>query len=80
MLFIERKINQILLKKTQSLSSTSRQCSARDIIIRIRIGGSVPLTTDPDPALFVSDLLDATNFLKFFSHFSLKIRYIYIIF
>jgi hypothetical protein len=30
----------------------------RDILSRIRIRGSVPLTPDPDPAIFVSDLQD----------------------
>jgi hypothetical protein len=28
----------------------------RDMLVRIRIRGSVPLTKDPDPAIFVSDL------------------------
>jgi|LakMenE01Jun11ns_1017448.scaffolds.fasta_scaffold8157340_1 hypothetical protein len=40
----------------------------RDILVRIRIRGSVHLTngSDLDPALFVSDLQDATKiFLRF---------------
>jgi hypothetical protein len=33
----------------------------RDILVRIRIGGSYLYLTDPDPALFVNDLQDANK-------------------
>ncbi len=43
----------------------------RDILVRIWICGSVPIS-DPDPALFVSDLQDAFYFLKVHLHLSSK--------
>jgi len=59
----------------------------RDILVRIRIRGSVPLTSgsgfDPDPAISVSDLQDGTQkclfdyyryFIKLHLHHFSKIR------
>jgi hypothetical protein len=38
----------------------------RDILVRIRILGSVHLITDPDPALFVSEFQDTNKNFVFF--------------
>jgi hypothetical protein len=53
----------------------------RDILVRIRIRGSVPLTQDPDPtqdpALFVSELQDANKklfFSPFFAYYFWKVH------
>ncbi len=51
----------------------------RDILVRIWILGSVPLTADPDPApaLFVSDRQDANEKLFFFLQIFLLTYYRY---
>jgi hypothetical protein len=51
----------------------------RDILVRIRISGSVPLRLLlTDPSLFVSDLQDANKkyfyFLTYFAYYSLKVH------
>ncbi len=52
-----------------------------EILIRIRIRGSIPLTngSDPDPAIFVTDLQDVNNKLLVYLLITFC-RYIYIIF
>ncbi len=58
----------------------------RDILLRIRIGGSIPLTTIPvpDPAIFLSVTFKAATkhyFCdNFFAYYFLKVHYICIIF
>jgi hypothetical protein len=54
-----------------------------DMLVRIRIRGSVPQTKtdpDPDPALLVSDLQDAKKinfvFLIFFAYYFLKVIFL----
>ncbi len=52
-----------------------------DILVRIQICGSVPLTTDPDPAIFVSDPETATKYFFFLIFLLITFgRYIHIIF
>jgi hypothetical protein len=48
----------------------------REILIRIRILGSVQWITDPDPGLFVNDFQDAKKIKSLRSHKKSKSRFI----